>query len=242
MTTSCKTVTKKVTKPKQSKSTKNTKTTTPVDSQDRLAVSMHFPTPIYIIDKPEFLETTRKVSKEFIDKRKKEVEFNEIYPVYMSEALNYDPRMLDFANYVGQTGWNILNEQGYAMNNLSTYFTEMWCQEHHKHSLMEQHVHGYGVQLVGFYFLDMPPGSPSVVFHDPRPGKVQLNLFEKSLEEVTIGSNMINFEVKPGTLIFTNAWLAHSFSRSSAIKPMRFIHFNIGVQDIRTINQNPEII
>jgi len=29
-----------------------------------------------------------------------------------------------------------------------------------------------------------------------------------------------------------NAWLPHSFTRHAATKPMRFIHFNIGVREV----------
>jgi hypothetical protein len=208
-----------------------------VDAQqpalDQVSVAYHFATPIYLIEKPEFLDVARKVSQEFIAKRKKDADLDPIYPVYMTEAINTDPRMLDFANYVAQTAWNLLSEQGYDMERYTTYFTEMWSQEHHKHSLMEQHTHGYGVQMVGFYFLDSPEGSSHVVFHDPKPGKVQLNLPEVDMSKATIASNMINFEAKPGTLMFTNAWLAHSFTRNSATKPMRFIHFNVGVREVQ---------
>jgi uncharacterized protein (TIGR02466 family) len=200
--------------------------------QDQVTVAYHFPTPIYLIEKPEFLATARQVSREFIARRKKDVDLDPIYPVYMTEALNTDPRMLDFANYVAQTAWNLLGEQGYDMNNYSTFFTEMWCQEHHRHSMMEQHVHGYGAQMAGFYFLDSPEDCSRVVFHDPKPGKVQLNLPERDMSAATVASNLINFEAKPGTLIITNAWLAHSFTRNAAVKPMRFIHFNIGVQPV----------
>ena len=39
---------------------------------------------------------------------------------------------------------------------------------------------------------------------------------------------MINFILKPGTLIFTNAWLPHSFTRNANDKEsVEFTHFNI---------------
>lgn len=198
--------------------------------QDQLDLALHFTVPIYTIEKPEFLDVAREVSKEFIAKRKDEIDLNPIYPVYQTESLNLDPRMLDFADYIAQTAWNILDAQGYDVQNLTTYFESMWCQEHHKHSAMEQHIHGNGVQMVGFYFLDTPEGSSKVVLHDPRPGKVQLDLRETDTREVTIASNAINITPKPGMLLFTNAWLAHSFSRCASTEPMRFIHFNVAVR------------
>ena len=200
-------------------------------SEKKIEAFWHFPTLIYSVKAPQFLATTKQVVSEAIAERKIEIKkLNEIYPVVMTGNLNNDPRMLDVSNFIAQSAWDILDSQGYAMQHLSTYFTEFWCQEHHKHSAMEQHVHGYGSQLVGFYFIDVPEDSSRVVFHDPKAGKVQLNLPEKDPTQATAASNMINFVPEAGTVMFANAWLAHSFTRHAASKPMRFIHFNVSVQ------------
>jgi hypothetical protein len=190
-----------------------------------------FPTAIYRINLPHFLEDARTVTKEAIERKRKELKkLNEIYPLIMTENLHTDPRMTGLASSIGQIGWDILNGQGYDMQRFSTYFTEFWCQEHHKHSAMEQHVHGFGAQLVGFYFIDVPKDSSIVLFHDPKAGKVQIGLPEKDGTQATFASNIINFVPEPGLCMFAPAWLAHSFTRHAASKPMRFIHFNISVQ------------
>jgi uncharacterized protein (TIGR02466 family) len=188
-----------------------------------------FQSPFYIADKPEFLEITRKISKKFIEKRKNETELNPNYPVYMTENINYDPEMTDFANYVAQTGWNILDSQGYAMENFTTYFSEMWCQEHHNHSAMDRHIHGGGVVLTGFYFLDCPENSSKVLFHEPKDSKIMASLPEKEPSNLTQASNIANFVPHDGQIMFTNSWLPHSFTRNESKEPMRFIHFNIAV-------------
>jgi hypothetical protein len=193
----------------------------------------YFPVVIYSTKAPQFLDTAKEVVNEALAIKKKEIKkLNEIYPLVMTGNLNSDPRMLDMANFIAQAAWDILDGQGYAMQNFKTYFTEFWCQEHHKHSAMEQHVHGYGSQIVGFYFIDVPKDSSRVLFHDPKAGKVQLNLPEKDMSQATAASNMINFEPEPGMCMFTNSWLAHSFTRHAASKPMRFIHFNVSVQPV----------
>jgi len=196
----------------------------------QLDVAYHFPCPIYLIERPDFLKAVTEVSEESLVVRHEEQKLDEIYPVYMSDNFFADPRAIGFTEFVGATAWNILNEQGYAMQDKVVTFTEMWAQEHYKHSSMEQHVHGYGVQIVGFYFLEVPEGSSRVVFHDPRPGKVQLNLPEQDPSAATVGSNMINFEAKPGLMIFSNAWMPHSFTRHANDKPIKFVHFNLAVQ------------
>jgi uncharacterized protein (TIGR02466 family) len=203
--------------------------------KDKLQAFYCFPTAVYNIQKPEFLEDAKAACKKAVEKQKKEgKKLDEIYPVYMTENLYGYKGMDKLAEYIGQTSWNILSEQGYAMNSLNTTFTEFWCQEHHKHSAMDQHVHGHGSQIVGFYFVDTPKDCSRIVFHDPRNAKVQINLPEVNLANATAASNMINFEPKEGLLMFTNAWLAHSFTRHASNKPIRFIHFNLTVQQTTT--------
>ena len=140
-----------------------------------------------------------------------------------------DSRLAGFSEFVGGTAWNILNEQGYAMQDKAVQFTEMWTQEHYKHSAMDAHVHGFGSQISGFYFLDTPKDCSHVVFHDPRAGKVQIDLPEQDMSMATPASKMINFAPKPGMMIFANSWLSHSFTRHAAELPIKFVHFNLTV-------------
>ena len=197
----------------------------------QLQVAYHFPCPIYIIERPDFLDVVNVVSEEALTESRKTQSLNEIYPVYMTDSYYDDPRMAGFSEFVGATTWNILNEQGYAMQDKAVQFTEMWTQEHHKHSAMDQHVHGFGSQIVGFYFLETPENCSRVVFHDPRSGKVQIDLPEQDINMATPASKMINFEPKPGMMIFANSWLAHSFTRHASDKPIKFVHFNLTVQN-----------
>jgi uncharacterized protein (TIGR02466 family) len=201
-----------------------------VVTHTQLEVAYHFPCPIYIIERPDFLDAVKAVSDEQLEVARKERDLNEIYPVVMTGNYYADARVTDFANFVGATAWNILQEQGYAMEDKVVQFTEMWTQEHHKHSSMEQHVHGFGVQIVGFYFLETPEDSSRVVFHDPRAGKVQNDLPEQNMANATPASRMVNFEAKEGRLIFSNSWLPHSFTRHASDKPVKFVHFNLTVQ------------
>ena len=195
----------------------------------QLQVAYHFPCPIYLIERPDFLEAVKVVSEEALEKQRKERKLDEIYPVYMTQSYFADQRMADFSSFIGSTAWNILNEQGYAMQDKAVQFTEMWTQEHHKHSAMDAHVHGFGSQIVGFYFLETPEDCSHVVFHDPRAAKVQIDLPEQDVNMATPASKAINFTPKPGMMIFANSWLAHSFTRHAAELPIKFVHFNLTV-------------
>ena len=195
----------------------------------QLQVAYHFPCPIYIIERSDFLEVVNTVSDEALEIQRKERKLDEMYPVYMTGNFFGDPRLTAFTEFVGATAWNILNEQGYAMSDKAVSFMEMWTQEHYKHSAMDAHVHGFGSQIVGFYFLETPEGGSNVVFHDPRAGKVQIDLPEQDMGMATPASKMINFTPKPGMMIFANSWLMHSFTRHAADLPIKFVHFNLTV-------------
>ena len=198
-----------------------------VQQEGQLELHPHFVTPIYVSHRPEFLDQTRKASLDSLNKVRKIKPIDDMYPSIMSESLIDSPYLKEFSEYIGQTSWGILNEQGFAMQDYRVLFSEMWAQEHHKYSSMEQHIHGLGAQIVGFYFMDVPENSSKVLFHDPRISRLQGGLPESNTPQVTIASSVINYDPKPGMVIFTNAWLAHAFSKHASTLPFRFIHFNI---------------
>jgi len=220
---------KTATKKSKEKVCKAAESVAQVVQNTQLQVAYHFPCPIYIIERPDFLDAVNAVSEEGLEVAKKAHPLNDIYPVHMTGSYFADPRMAGFSEFVGATAWNILNEQGYAMQNMAVQFTEMWTQEHHKHSAMDAHVHGFGSQIVGFYFLETPEDCSRVVFHDPRAAKVQIDLPEQDMSAATPASKMINFTPKPGMMIFANSWLMHSFTRHAAELPIKFVHFNLTV-------------
>jgi uncharacterized protein (TIGR02466 family) len=197
----------------------------------------YFPSSVSVLKKPKFLDVISDVANERLEEdRKLRPELDDVYPVRMTSNFFDDVRIAEFSQFIGQAAWDILTSQGYATDNMGVVFTEMWVQEHHKHSLMEQHVHGAGSQIIGFYFLNAPENCSKVLFHDPRPGKVQTNLPEKNPSQASFGSNVINFTPEPGLLMFANSWLPHSFGRHASDEPLLFVHFNLGVQFMQTLN------
>jgi uncharacterized protein (TIGR02466 family) len=198
----------------------------------------YFCSPIYKIEKPEFVDIARQVAEEYIDRNK---ETDEIHPLLMSANIFADARLLDFGSFIAQATWDVLNHQGYAMDGFTTHVTEMWMQEHGKNSSMEQHIHK-NVHMVGFYFIDTPENCPRAIFHDPRPGKVMSDLPERDMVLATAASGMINFECKAGDLILANAWLPHSFSRNRSEHPFRFLHFSMYAQPLAYTPPPAEVI
>jgi len=186
-----------------------------------------FPSFVYHTKQPVFFERVRNVALAALSANPSGI--NEIYPVKMSGDISQDPSIQDFCEYVVVTALKVLAGQGYDVAGKSAFFESMWCQEHHKHSMMEQHVHPGDVHMVGFYFLDTPNGCSVATFYDPRAGKVQAGRAEANPENITEASNAFHFQPEAGMLLLTNSWLPHSFTRQQSDAPFRFIHFNVSL-------------
>jgi uncharacterized protein (TIGR02466 family) len=190
----------------------------------------HFPSAIYSVSKPEFLNPVRDISNQYLQRIKKiKPKLETLFPMYQTEGFFHEAKLDEFTSYIAQAAWTILDNQGHDMKNIITYFQEMWCQEHQKYSGHDEHIHSLGAQISGFYFLDCPKDSCMLSLYDPRPGRRQINLPETDVKKITLASSTINFIPKAGDMFFINSWLPHGITRNASKNPMRMVHFNLGV-------------
>jgi len=185
-----------------------------------------FTTPIYSAFDLDNVDLVKRVAED--------PEYHNQSNKQMSNTFFHDERIFDFAKYILQTSWNILKRQGYLMENYQTVYESMWLQTYEKHSYMEHHTHGNGNQIVGFYFLEVPENSIQLLLHDPRAGKIQMDLDESDTTQVTHGSKFVVLNPKAGQLILTPAWLAHSITANQSDELVKFVHINI--QAVRVAN------
>ena len=214
-------------------------------SKDIMNTEMHFSTPIYRIEKPEFLNSAIKATDKFIkeaynrksDELKKRKKFlgPQAYKKvkdhgmsYHSTPLNGDPGLKELEQYVGATSLNLMNEWGYDMEKYTMFYTEFWVQEFSKNGggHHSTHVH-WDNHISGFYFLKCSDKTSYPVMHDPRAGAMMTKLPMIDESKVSVMSDKIHFQPKPGTLIFFPAYVPHEFSVDDGVDTFRFIHFNL---------------
>jgi uncharacterized protein (TIGR02466 family) len=188
-------------------------------------MTQHFASNVYFFDVPQFLPAIKEIADRELSKLKV---VDKMYPVLQTGPL-FDPETSDFASYVAQTAWNILNEQGYDMDNYNTVLDEMWAQQLNMRGMHIEHVHSMGAQISGFYFLETSENSSKPVFHDPNHAKRQIELPQREESKITEASTAVNYNVTPGQLIMFNSWLPHSFAPNASSKAFKFIHFNVKV-------------
>tara|TARA_R110002020_G_scaffold196227_10_gene397194 strand:- start:2396 stop:3136 length:741 start_codon:yes stop_codon:yes gene_type:complete len=214
-------------------------------TKEAMVTDFYFSTPVYRIEKPEWLSSAIKATDKYIKeaeknlqpdlKERKKLLGNKDYSKvkdhglsYHSTPLNGDPGLKQMEEYIGQTSFNLLDEWGYDMKKYSIFFTEFWVQEFAKqggghHST---HVH-WDNHISGFYFLKCSDKTSYPVFHDPRAGAMMTKLPQKDGRKISIMSDQLHYKPKPGTLIFFPGYVPHEFAVDLGIDPFRFIHFNL---------------
>tara|TARA_Y100001951_G_scaffold102671_1_gene109780 strand:+ start:150 stop:779 length:630 start_codon:yes stop_codon:yes gene_type:complete len=198
-----------------------------------MITDIYFGSPVWIDNKPEFINSANKASDEYIKEARTKnksliKDTGDFGLVHHSRQLLGDTRFKDFMDYIGRKAWDFLDWQGFDMKDYQTMFSEMWVQEFAKkgggyHSL---HVHSND-HISGFYFLKCSSKTSFLIFNDPRPGAQMTKLRLKKPTEVTHASSMVHHYPKPGMLLFFNSYLPHEFSVDIGKKPFRFIHFNL---------------
>lgn len=202
-----------------------------------VGASYYFSSAVYTVEAPQFLDEAKTVVADYLAKSEKTPDGL----LTQTEGM-FDGRLNSLSAYTAQFGWDILNSQGYEMGDKTTHLIDFWAQEHQKYSGMDEHIHGAGAQLVGFYFLECPDEEARVVFSDPNQAKKQINLPEKNITQVTLATTTVNFQPKPGLMMVTNAWVPHLFTRNKSDKPFTFIHFTVGVEKSMPIPPPAEVI
>jgi len=224
------------------------------EKKEIMKTDWYFNTPVYLIEKPEWLpsaikatdkyiKASEKTNQKVLKERKKWLGNKDYLKVkdhgmsYHSTPLNGDPDLKELESYVGNTSLNLLNEWGYDMKEYSMFFTEFWVQEFAKNGggHHSTHVH-WDNHISGFYFLKCNDKTSYPVFHDPRAGAMMTKLPQKDNSKVGPMSDQVHYKPKPGTLIFFPGYVPHEFAVDMGIEPFRFIHFNL--QAVRNIVVN----
>ena len=205
-----------------------------------LAIDHLFPSPIWRGEAPQFVKSLNKASDPYIKKAKKNMADQvkkrnktkemkgDLGFVYHSTTLIGDPSFELLTQYILGTSFNLLNEQGYSLENHQLFLTELWVQEFAKNGggHHETHIHWNG-HMSGFYFLKCSDKTSYPIFENPRPGKQMIDLPQKDRTKRTEASNQISLKVQPGSMVFFPSYLPHLFTVDEGVEPFRFIHWNI---------------
>ena len=206
----------------------------------QLILEEYFKCPIWYADVPEFVDDLNKALDKYIKQSKKNLkkqiekrnkkfgDKGDMGHVFHSTSLISDSKFIKLMDYIGATAYNLLGEMGFDLTNYQVFTTELWVQEFAKqgggHHTLHTHWNGH---ISGFYFLKADESTSMPMFEDPRPGNVMNLLPEKDKTKVTHASSQIQYQVKPGRMIFFPSYMPHQYIVDMGYKPFRFIHWNI---------------
>ena len=174
-----------------------------------------FSTPIYRVEKPEWLSTINKACDPLLKKAKKDNDIlfkkrDKLYKIKKGDfgwthhtgSLVNLRGLEDLQYFIGESSNQLLKDMGYDTSKYILTITEFWAQEfsrlgagHH-----DAHCH-YDNHVSGFYFLKCSPRTSYPVFHDPRAGKLMAQLPMKNPKDLNSGVDRIHVTPSPGTFI-----------------------------------------
>ena len=144
--------------------------------------------------------------------------------------MSNDLSLSEFISTLKNVSFELLLSQGYDLTNTTIKVSSLWGQNYKPQTNILPHVHQQ-CQLVGFCGYDISE-STKVLFFDPRPGKVQINLKEQDINLDTEASSIINVPIKNNEIIITNSWLQHSIiTDHQSNKNVKILHFCIDVNN-----------
>lgn len=203
-----------------------------------------FSNSILVFQDNSWLDNLNKLSENYLiksrDENKKRVINNKEFGFsnHSSPLIN-DENFLDFTKFICKKSFNFLEEQGYDLSNYSLNVSDLWVQEFAKNGGGNHNTHVHSNSHVsGFYFLKCSNKTSYPIFHDPRPGKLMIQLPEKNISLITEASESVPLFPSPGTFVFFNSYLGHEFPIDLGVEPFRFIHFNIQALPKQIFNNN----
>jgi len=201
--------------------------------------SEYFQSPVYYEDKPEWVDKLNRLSDPYIASARKDQEENnkkkldlgyknDIGMTYHSSPLEPDQNFRFFHDYMAKKARWVLDDMGYDMEKYGLHYTESWVQEFSFNGAGHHWFHTHANNHIsGFYFLKASDKTSKPLFQDPRTAHVPLKLKEKDSTKVTPACDLVNYSVKPGSLMLFPAYMSHAYAVDHGIEPFRFIHINI---------------
>jgi len=201
--------------------------------------SEYFQSPVYYEDKPEWVDKLNRLSDPYIASARKDQEENnkkkldlgyknDIGMTYHSSPLEPDQNFRFFHDYMAKKARWVLDDMGYDMEKYGLHYTESWVQEFSFNGAGHHWFHTHANNHIsGFYFLKASDKTSKPLFQDPRTAHVPLKLKEKDSTKVTPACDLVNYSVKPGSILLFPAYMSHAYAVDHGIEPFRFIHINI---------------
>jgi len=192
----------------------------------------YFPSCVYRDEHPEWTENVIKLCQKHINNFISSNPDSKDQNLLQGGDMSNDPQLRFLVDYLIESSYNILSEQGYDVEKYELFVYGLWYQGIRNNAQTNIHIHKNS-QLSGWMFLETPEQGSYPVFYDPRMNKpmVELDILTKD-SILTTSSPEVHFNnVLPGTIILANSWLQHRLTPNRTSSITSTIHFVISHKD-----------
>lgn len=185
----------------------------------------YFPTIIYRDERPEWVENCLTVSNKYFESQQHQG------LICQTDHMGNDPDLKFLCDYLINSAYNVLGQQGYNLSQYDLYLSGLWGQEIKGYGGTNVHVHKNS-QISGWYFLQVNEKGAYPIFYDPRTNKQMIELDVITTSSVLNSTSSVHFNnVLPGTILFSNSWMQHQLGGGLEDGISKTIHFIISHRD-----------
>lgn len=117
---------------------------------------------------------------------------------------------------------------GMGFEGLEVTVSDAWFVVSPEGAMNVRHCHPRSF-LSGAYYIQVPPGSSPICFHDPRPAKLHATPASSKFHATPYTSEMVNCQIHEGLLVLFPGWLEHSVLPHRTEGERVVLSFNIAV-------------
>ena len=188
-------------------------------------IQFYFPTAICEITDKALAEQMLPITKKFLEKKELLTYEWNYKNTYSSNGRGIE-QFAEFDNFTSLLktySRSYMNSLGYAISEdqLDVY---LFASEMHKGDSHRIHTH-QNCFLSGVFYLQVPPGSADLIFHDPRP--FRKFIFNRKIKETEATWDRIICKPEKGLLLLWESWIEHEVSKNNSEDGRITLVFNV---------------
>jgi uncharacterized protein (TIGR02466 family) len=173
-------------------------------------IQYHFPTAILTEFHPITAKAMLPVARKYLDDSNiasTKWGYTTTYGFENPGGIAYMPDVEPFRILIEKTGRKYLHDLGYDSKSIE-FFSFVFVSEMFDGASHDEHTHPESI-LSGLLYLQVPPGSSSLILTDPRPFRDFVHIPKLDNKPTSTNVSELSIEPKNGLLLMWESWLPH---------------------------------
>ena len=194
-----------------------------------------FPTYLWKIEFPnELIQSINRSILPLIERKLQNTPITPEKVLQTEQNLHLEPEFAELVKYIYLYANNALEYLEFDYEAIQ--ITGCWANISGKGNTHRRHSHPNNY-FSGVYYVEAPPGSNNIMFHDPRS---QCDTIKPPVKKMTFNNtDHMLAEVTPGTMLLFPAWLHHSVPANRVADRRVSVAFNLMFQKFAETMSSP---